>query len=67
MDAAQSAYDSATAGAIISGILAAVFTAIAIAALAFGQGALAIGMGMSAGSSFAAMINEAVQAGKLSV
>lgn len=67
LDEAQSAYDSAKAGAIIQGILGAAFTAVAIAALAFGQGSLAVGLGMSAGTNFAMMINDAVKAGKLSV
>ncbi|KJA22821.1 hypothetical protein HYPSUDRAFT_40603 [Hypholoma sublateritium FD-334 SS-4] len=67
LDEAQSAYDSAKAGAIIQGILGVAFTAVAIAALAFGQGSLAAGFGMSAGTNFAMMINDAVKAGKLSV
>ena len=44
----QKAYDSAKAGAIIQGILAAAFTIAALTALAFGQGSLAVGLGMTA-------------------
>lgn len=67
LEEAQKAYDSALANSIINSILAVVYTSVALASLAMGNGSLAIGMGISAGQNFAKMIVDAVNAGKLAV
>ena len=63
----QKAYDSAKAGAIIQGILANAFTIAALTALVFGQGSLAVRLGMTAGMNFAMMIYDTMNVGQLSM
>ncbi|PCH35843.1 hypothetical protein WOLCODRAFT_28176 [Wolfiporia cocos MD-104 SS10] len=66
LDAAQQAYDAAKASSLIMEILSAAYTGAALAALAAGDGSLALDLGMKAHDTFTNSISEFVNAGELS-
>ncbi|PCH35849.1 hypothetical protein WOLCODRAFT_156543 [Wolfiporia cocos MD-104 SS10] len=66
LDAAQKAYDAAKASSLIMEILSAAYTGAALAALAAGEGSLALDLGMKAHETFTNSVSEFVNAGELS-